>query len=215
MPGLLITVAFPLLSRAARDDRARLAYALQRLLDTTAVLGLGAAVAIVVGAPAAIDVMAGGDFAGAVGPLRIQGATLVASFVLAPIGFALLSIHAHRGILVANGAALVVMLGAVGALAPGMGAEGAALGTVLGESVLAGGYFVALRSAARQVVPGISLALRALLAAGVSLALGVALLAVVPSWVAAVAASLLYAAGLVLVRAVPDELFELLPRRRS
>ena len=113
IPGLLITVAFPLLSRAARDDRERLSYAVQRLLDVSIILGLGAALAVIIGAPAIMQVIAGDGFADAVTPLRIQGVTLLASFVLAPAGFALLSLHLHRVILIANGVALAVMLPSV------------------------------------------------------------------------------------------------------
>ena len=69
--------------------------------------------------------------------LRIQGATLLASFLLAPIGFALLSIHAHRGILVANALAFAVTVSAVAGLAAPLGPEGAAIGTVIGEWTLA------------------------------------------------------------------------------
>ena len=162
IPGLLLTVAFPLLSRAARDDRERLAYAVHRLFDTTTILGLGAAVGLVVGAPGVIEVMAGPDFADAAPALRIQAATLVATFVLAPIGFALLSLHAHRAILVANVVALAVMVGSVASLAPSLGPEGAAAGTVLGESALAAGYLWGLRRSAPTVAPGFGRGLRAL-----------------------------------------------------
>jgi O-antigen/teichoic acid export membrane protein len=212
IPGLLLTVAFPLLSRAARDDRERLAYAVHRLFDTTAILGLGAALGLVVGASSVIEVMAGADFADAAPVLRIQAATLVATFVLAPIGFALLSLHAHRPILVVNLFALMVMLASVAALASSFGPQGAAAGTVLGESVLAAGYLLALRRAASGVVPAVGRALRALMVALPCLGF-VAL--PVPDWVAAIVALIAYAILLVLVRAVPDELIELVRRRAA
>jgi O-antigen/teichoic acid export membrane protein len=212
IPGLLLTVAFPLLSRAARDDRERLAYAVHRLFDTTAILGMGAAVGLVVGASSVIQVMAGAEFADAAPVLRIQAATLVATFVLAPIGFALLSLHAHRPILVANLVALVVMLASVAALASSLGPEGAAAGTVLGESVLAAGYLLALRRTASRVVPDFDRALRALLVALPCLGF---FAVPVPAWVAAVAALIAYAILLVLVRALPEELVDLVRRRAA
>ena len=211
VPPLLITVAFPLLSRAARDDHERLAYAVQRLLDTTSILGFGAALALVVGAPAIIDVMAGSGFSDAVPALRIQGATLVATFILAPLGFALLSLHAHREILIVNCIALVVMLVSVSALASELGPEGAALGTVIGESTLAATYFVALRRTAPDVLPGLGVTARALAAAAPCFA--VLLIDGLASWVAAIVALIAYAGLLVLARAVPDELVELVRRR--
>jgi O-antigen/teichoic acid export membrane protein len=210
IPGLLITVAFPLLSRAARDDRERLSYAVQRLIDTTGILGLGAAVGLVVGAPTIIDVMAGAAFADAVPALRILGATLVASFLLAPMGFALLSLHAHRAILLANLAALGVMLVAVGVLAPLLGPEGAALGTVFGEASLAAGYLLALKRTGSDVTPSLGLTLRGTLAAAPCLAL--AFITGLPAWIAAVCALTIYTALLFLTRSIPQELLELLPR---
>jgi O-antigen/teichoic acid export membrane protein len=212
VPGLLVAVAFPLLSRAARDDRERLAYAVRRLLDTTALLGSAAALILLLGAPAVLEVVAGPDFVDAAPALRIQGATLLASFLLAPIGFALLSIHAHRGILVANALAFALTLVAVALLAPPLGAEGAAIGTVLGEWTLAIGYLVALRRAEPGVVPGFGRAARALAAAAACL--GFAFLPI-PSWLAAVCGVAAYALLVLLVRAVPDELIDLVPRRRS
>jgi O-antigen/teichoic acid export membrane protein len=212
VPALLISVAFPLLSRAARDDRARLAYAVQRLLDTTSILGFGASLALVVGAPAIIDVMAGAGFADAVPALRIQGATLAATFILAPLGFALLSLHAHREILAANIVGLVVILAAVSGLASQLGPEGAALGTVVGETTLAVAYILTLRRRDPDVLPGLGRAGRALLAAAPCFA--ILLVDGLPSWVAAALALVAYAGLLVVVRAIPDELLELTSRRR-
>jgi O-antigen/teichoic acid export membrane protein len=213
IPGLLIMVAFPLLSRAARDDRERLSYAVHRLFDTTSLLGLAAAIGLVVGAPTIIDVMAGTGYREAVPALRIQGATLLASFALAPIGFALLSLHAHRAILVANAAALAVMLCGVGALASALGAEGAAIGTVVGEWSLAIGYFLGLRRAASEVIPGFGRAARGLIVAAPCTA--VALVSGPPAWVLASLALAVYALLLFVVRAVPDELLELIPGKRT
>jgi O-antigen/teichoic acid export membrane protein len=210
IPGLLIAVAFPLLSRAARDDRDRLSYAVQRLLDVSIILGLGAALAVVTGAPAIMQVIARDSFADAVLPLRIQGVTLLATFVLAPAGFALLSLHLHRPILIANGAALTVMLVSVGPLAASSGATGAAVGTVLGETTLAVGYLVALRRLAPATFPKLGRAPRVLAAALPPLAV---LTLGLPAGVAAVLALAVYAVLLAVLRAVPDELRELVPRR--
>jgi O-antigen/teichoic acid export membrane protein len=212
VPGLLITVAFPLLSRAARDDRERLSYAIQRLVDTTGILGLGAALGLVVGAPTVIDVMAGPGFQGAVPALRIQGVTLIASFVLAPLGFALLSVHAHRAILAVNLVGLVVMLATVTGLALALGPEGAALGTVAGETTLVCGYLAALRRGYAEIAPGFRRFLRGLLVAIPCAAL--ALVSGPPAWVLACLALGAYALLLVMVRAVPEELLELVPHGR-
>ena len=210
VPGLLITVAFPLLSRAARDDRDRLAYAVQRLVDTSAVLGPAAALVLVLAAPAILELVAGSDFVDAAPALRIQGATLLASFLLAPIGFALLSIHAHRGILAANIVAFGVTIGSVAALATTLGPEGAALGTVVGEWTLGLGYLIALRRESPGTVPSFRTAARALAAAAACLPFA---LLPIPSWTAGICGVAAYALLVLMVRAVPEELLDLLPRR--
>lgn len=212
MPALLITVAFPLLSRAARDDHERLAYAVQRLIDTTAILGYAAALGLVVGAPTIIEIMAGPDFAGAVPVLQIQAATLTATFLLAPMGFALLSIHAHREILVVNTIGLVAMVAAVAGLAAASGAQGAAIGTVIGESTLGLSYYLALRLRAPDLVPSLARPLRGL--AAVAPCFLILLVPALPAWLAAGIALAAYAVLLLATRTLPEELTELLPRLR-
>ncbi len=122
VPGLLATVAFPLLARAARDDRTRLTYALQRLFEANVVLGIGAGLTLALGAPFVVRVIADASFADAAAPLRIQAVAICASFVLAAFTFALLSLHRHRELLIANLAAFAVSLIAVGVLASARGA---------------------------------------------------------------------------------------------
>ena len=144
LPGLLVTSAFPILARAARDDNTRLAYALQRLWEIHLLLGAGLALLTVVGAELAIDVVAGAEFEPSVDVLQLQALALPASFLLAVWGFALLSLSFYRGILLANGAALVVSLTLSIVLGRSHGAEGAALATVFGETTLAVCYALTL-----------------------------------------------------------------------
>jgi O-antigen/teichoic acid export membrane protein len=210
IPGLLVTVAFPLLARAARDDRVRLAYAVQRLFDATSLLGIGIALGIAVGAPTVIAIMAGSDYADATAALRVQSLTMMASFVLAPWGFALLSLHLHRGLLVVNGFAFAVSCVAVAILAEAAGAVGAAGGTVLGETTLAVGYVIVLTRHDPTMRPQFRVPLRALLSAAPFLAL----VLVLPALPAAVIALVGYAVGLAALRIVPPELRELIPARR-
>jgi O-antigen/teichoic acid export membrane protein len=77
IPWVLVSSGFPILVRAARDDEARLRYALQRLFDVSTVFGAGVALMVAVGAPFAIDVVAGADFEGAVPVLRLQALSLL------------------------------------------------------------------------------------------------------------------------------------------
>jgi hypothetical protein len=86
------------------------------------------------------------------------------------------------------------------------------LGTVIGETTLAASYLVALRVSERDVLPGLGRAARALAAAGPCFA--ILLVPGLPSWLAALLALALYGGLLVVTRAVPDELIEVLPLRR-
>ncbi len=209
--GLLVSVAFPVLARAARDDAERFAYATRRVAETCWILGLGAGVATLVAAPGVVQVMAGSEYADAAAPLRIIALTLVASFLVAPLGFALLSLHRHTSLMIANGAALAVTLLALLVLVPDHGATGAATSTVIGEWTLLAGYAIALARAGRAVTMRVGLVLKSASAAAIAVAM---IAAPLPSLVNGTIALGGYGVLLLAVRAVPDELFDLLPWHR-
>jgi O-antigen/teichoic acid export membrane protein len=161
-----------------------------------------------VGAPVAIDVVAGNGFDTAVDVLGIQGFAVLASFLLATWGFALISLHLHRALLLANLAALAVSATLVLVLGARHGAVGAAWGTLAGELVLALGYVVALVRARPDLRPRLRNVPR--VAAAALPAVGLALSAV-PA-VPAVLLGLTAYGGIALVlRAVPRELLERIP----
>jgi O-antigen/teichoic acid export membrane protein len=211
IPGLLVMTAFPVLARAARDDRRRLGYAVQRLFEVCVIAGIGVALVTVVAAPTIIDIVAGSKYAGSVPVLRIQGFALLASFLVALGGFALLSLRRHRALLLTNAAALATASALTLALAPGHGAVGAAYANLAGEAALVAGYFLVLRrgeDGARispELLPRIALATAA----------GVAVAVVVPAapLLTAALAGGAYVAVLALVRAVPAEVLDALRSR--
>jgi O-antigen/teichoic acid export membrane protein len=202
VPQLLLGAAFPIFSRAASDDRARLRYAVQRSLEGALVLGVWTSVALVAGADLAIDVVAGEDFAPAADVLRVQAAAVLLAFVNAVLGYALLSVGRYRALLAMATAALAV----VGVLAPLLGeahgAVGGAVATVAGEAVIAGGGILALRLGTELRLSWSSV-LR-VLAAGAP-ALAVALLGL-PDALGVLLASAVLWLALFALRAVPDEL---------
>jgi O-antigen/teichoic acid export membrane protein len=209
VPGVLVSSAFPLLSRAARDDRERLAYALRKLTDAMTLAGVAAALGMIVGAPAIIQVIAGTDYTGAIPVLRIQGIGMLMTFAITTWGFGLMSMHAHRPMIVANAFSLVVATGTVLALAPSHGARGAAWATVAGEGVLAVAYYVAVARIEGPLRPRFGVPIRGVAAGLVAAAAAVATdLAAVP---ATVLALLVYAILIVVVRAIPQELVDVLP----
>ncbi|HVE68574.1 MAG TPA: oligosaccharide flippase family protein [Solirubrobacteraceae bacterium] len=208
--GLLVSSAFPVLSRAARDDHVRLRYALQRLFEVSVIVGMWGALCTVLGAEIAIDVVAGPDFGPAVPTLRIQGGAVFASFLLATWGFAIISLHRHAALLVANAIALALSLGFSIALVPGLGAQGAALATVIGETGLALAYLVALVRHSPELRPELGVLARVLPAGGV--ALGAAVLPGLAPVPAVAVATVVYAVLVLVLRAVPRELLDAAPR---
>jgi O-antigen/teichoic acid export membrane protein len=212
LPGLVVGGALPLLSRAARDDRERLEYALGKLFDVSLIGGVGGALVLSAGAGFVVSVIAGPSYRGAAAVLEIQAWALVASSVLAVWSFALISLHMHRGLLLANAAALIVSLGLTMVLASSDGAQGAAIATLAGETTLAGGTLIALMLKHPEHAPSLVSVTRILCAAG--LAALAAFVPSEPSVVRAIVAGVVYAAAVLLLGAVPQELLEVAPFRR-
>lgn len=209
VPALLVTIAFPLLARAARDDRERLAYAAQKLLEASALVGGVALLGCVLGAEPIIAVIAGDQYTGAIDVLRVQGAALAITFVIATWGFTLLALHLHRPMVLANLLALVVSAVTVLILARSHGAVGAAFGTLFGEIALASAYIFALARHDPALRPRIGLLGRAIAALLVALAVGI----VLPfgPLVGTTAALLVYLVAALGLGAVPSEIRDHLP----
>jgi O-antigen/teichoic acid export membrane protein len=217
VPQLLVSSAFPIFSRAARDDHERLSYAMGRVFAVCLLLGVAVAVLLVVGAPFIIDVVAGPDFEPAEDVLRIHGIGLVASFAAAAWGYAALSLRQHRAILLVSLGALVVSAALVSVLASTNGAVGAAIGTAVAEGVLMLGLGLAVRRTGVSLGVDVGITARVLVAGALAVALG--LLAIgaggVPSVVAAALALLVYAAAVGVLGALPEELLAAVRSRRQ
>lgn len=215
-PGMLVSGAVPLLARAARDDRERLAYAMQRIFEVSLILGIGTALGMYAGAPFIVKVLAGPklhEYTGSIEVLRILGFAMIASFLVAGWGFALLSIKSYRALLVINAAALLVSCALTPILASAFGATGAAVAVLGGEATLACGYVIALSSNHRDLRPHVGIVPRILLSAAPAVALAAVL--DLPSLPLTAIALLLYGVLILLTRAMPSELIEMIPRRRS
>jgi O-antigen/teichoic acid export membrane protein len=128
IPALLVTSAFPIFSRAARDDHERLAYAIERVFEVSLLVGAWVSLAIALGARFAIELVGGSAFSAAVPVLAIQGISVGATFVGTVWGFGMLSLGRHRTILVFNFCALAAIAVTVGIMASVDGARGAAIG---------------------------------------------------------------------------------------
>jgi O-antigen/teichoic acid export membrane protein len=204
VPNLIVSTAFPIFARSARDDRERFAYAVQRMYEAGLLLGGWIAATLIAGAPFVIEVVAGPEFGPSAAVLRIQAVALLATFVGSTFLYALLTLHRHTALLVVTGGAFVVNVVLVALLLPAWGIEGAALATVVAELTL----LVGAGASIRRAVPGLRLASRGAVrtlpvAAAVS---ALALASGVPAVVLGGAAALAYPLLALAVGAVPDEI---------
>jgi PST family polysaccharide transporter len=211
IPAMLVGVAFPIFSRAARDDHERLAYAIERVFEVSLIVGAWLSLAIALGARFAIEAIGGHKFAPAADVLAIQGISVGATFVGTVWGFGLLSLGRHRAILIFNLVALASVIVAVSILASIDGARGAAIatsGVELANAVI-GAWLLSRRRAhlrpSMRVIPKVAVAL--------AVAAAPALLPI--SEPARVALScVLYLIVLLGTRALPTELLALIPSNR-
>ena len=131
---LMLSAALPLLSVAGRDDRARLAGALQTMTEAALIFGLFIAIAISVGARPLLIALGGDQYQGAANTVRIQ----IFAIVLVCVGQAwqlgLVAVRQQRALAIANGVALVVVLIGGVILIPPFGAVGAAIAALVAEA---------------------------------------------------------------------------------
>jgi O-antigen/teichoic acid export membrane protein len=210
LPVLVIGAAYPIVTRAHRDDPERFANAVRRMFELSLVAGTAIALALVLGARFATDVLGGAEAAPAAPVLRIQGLALIGTFVAVAAGFPLLAMGRYKPLLVANALGLVVTLAVALSLVPSMGAKGAAIATVAAEVALAVATVVALVRAS----PGLRLSLAALpivLGAGCAGAGAGWLLAIHPV-VDSLVGLVVYGTGLALLGRFPPEVGHALRR---
>jgi O-antigen/teichoic acid export membrane protein len=184
-----------------------------RTFETALLFGAWIALALALGAPFAIDVVAGAEFAGAVPVLRIEAVALGAAFITQTFGFALLSLHRHRELLIIHVTALLATSVLTAVLCSTHGIDGAAVAVAIGELALAAFSGIAFhRSLPRAAVPlG---AIPRVVVAGAAGA-GVALAVGGPSVVQAALGSAVFWGVALVVRAVPAELTEQLRAWRA
>jgi O-antigen/teichoic acid export membrane protein len=213
VPWLLVASAFPVLSRAARDDEQRLRYALGRTFEVTLILGVAVAIAIALGAPVAVEIVGGNEFEPSVDVLAVLGAAMVGTFLIACWGHALLTLRRHAALLVANLSAFVLGTGLAIVLVSAHGALGAAIATTATELWLAAVYLVLLVRARPDLRPPAAIVPAVALAAAVAVA--PPLLIGLPSLASTLLASALFFAVLALLGRIPPEIGQALRMSRS
>ncbi|HEV2923480.1 MAG TPA: oligosaccharide flippase family protein [Solirubrobacteraceae bacterium] len=214
IPALTVGATLPILARAARDDRERLAYVLQRLVEVTMIVGVGLGLGLALGAEFVVRVLARGHVEPAIVVLQIQSLAIVTQFVGASWQYGLLALHRHRSALIVSATGLVVSVCLTVALVPVLEAKGAAVAFAAAELAVAASSFLLLRAASPDLRFSMRVPSRVVLAA--LLAGSVALIPGLSSLAAALIAVVIYLAALAVLRAIPDELrHALLARRRA
>jgi O-antigen/teichoic acid export membrane protein len=193
VPGLITGAAFPILARAAREDRDRLARSMQRLFD----------VAVMLGAELAIGFVGGPEFEPAVPVLRVQGIALASSYLVAVWAAGLWALHEQRGLAWANVVGVAAAAGLTAALIPGSGALGAAIAMTIAEALLAATYAIVLLRPRPELRPSLSVVPKALVAVTPALAL---LFTPLPEIVNVPLGSMLFFAILMALRGLPEGL---------
>ncbi|MGA8364103.1 MAG: oligosaccharide flippase family protein [Solirubrobacteraceae bacterium] len=214
VPALLAGSALPIFAHSVRaDDHDRLGYALGRVFEVSLIVGAWVAVSIAVGAPLALQIVGGPRFAPAAPVLAVQGIGLGAMFVSLVWANGLLGLGLYRQILASSLGGLILTAALVAALVPIDGARGAAIGTSTGEIALAIAQCVVvvrrrpLLRPSLRIVPGVALA--------VALGLAPLELTAIPVIARLAISTVLFAGALLLTRAYPAELLDLLPGPRT
>jgi O-antigen/teichoic acid export membrane protein len=169
-PAIVMTSAFPLLSRYVHDRRDLAA----RVLDTTADLFVAVAVPLAAGglvlAPELVRWLAGDGFGGSATPLRLLLCATGAAWISGLLGYALIAADRQRSLLGLSAAALALNLALNLALVPAYGPDAAAAVAVGCEALmLGGGWWLVRRHLA--LTPRLRLLWRALVAAAAMTAL--------------------------------------------
>jgi O-antigen/teichoic acid export membrane protein len=211
IPALLIGAAFPIISRAARDDRERFEYATSRIYELALFLGGLLALGLLLSAPFAIQLLVGTSHHPSVEVLQIQSVALVAGFVVSATSFPLLGMHRHRDVLVACSISLVLAAVLALVLAPAHGAVGAAIAADVADFTLAVTLTVMLL---RRGGPPLPLSAIAVTAVAGLCGYGAGRLVGIHPLVEAVIGCLVFLCVLAVLRRFPPELRELLTTRR-
>jgi O-antigen/teichoic acid export membrane protein len=212
VPALAIGAAFPILSRSARSDHDRFAYATARVVDLSVIAGVGLALGVALSAPWVVRVLAGPTGAPAGPVLQIQAIALAATFLTMACGFIFLSLRRHTLLLVANGGALLANVVLTLVLVKADQAQGGAIAAAVAESLLAVGLLIALLRAdvSRIRVPALLTVVLAGLAGASPL-----LVSHVHPLVRTLAGVVIYVAALAVCKRIPPEIRHVFQRGRA
>jgi O-antigen/teichoic acid export membrane protein len=205
IPILVAGVALPVLAAAARDDRARLRYAIEGLSEGAVIAGVLVVLVTVRAAEPVMAIIGGHAFAPAGAVLRIQVGALLFGALVQIWAVSLVALGRQRELILTNALGLLgVAVFAVVLVGP-FGAQGGAAASVLGDALLASLVYWRLRACDVRVVVRSGFLGRVMLAAAAG---SVALVLPVPGLLAAALAGALFLGVGQLIGMVPEEVHD-------
>jgi O-antigen/teichoic acid export membrane protein len=212
MPILVAGVALPVFAAAARDDWARLRYAIEGLSKGALIAGVLVVLVTIRAAEPVMALIGGAAFRPAGDVLRIQVCALLFIALYQLWSAALLALDHQRELIFTNGVALVGLAVFSLALIPPFGAEGGAAASVLGDAVLASLIYWRLSRVAGRVM--VSAGFLARVAVAAALAGAVLLIAAIPDLVAAALCGVVFLGVGQLIGMIPPEVHQALGLRK-
>jgi O-antigen/teichoic acid export membrane protein len=211
LPVLVAGVALPMLTAAARDDRARLRYAIEGLGEGAVIAGVFVVLVTVRAAEPLMAAIGGDAFRPSGAVLRIQVAALLFIALYQVWTVSLIALGRQRQLILTNALGLLGVAVFAAALVPPFGAKGGAAASVLGDALLAGLIYWRLHLSTGKVT--VSLGFLARVAAAAAVAAVPLLIPGLPDLVAAALAGALFLGVGWLIGMVPEELRDALGPR--
>lgn len=190
IPILVAGVALPLLAAAARDDRARLRYAIGGLSEGATIAGVLLVLITVRAAEPVMTAIGGHRFTPSGAVLRIQMGSLLFIALYQVWTVSLVALGEQRKLILANVLGVLGLGVFAAVLVPLFGAQGGAVASVLADALLASLIYRRLRAGVGAVGVPIGFLLRT--AGAATLASGMLLLPGVPDLIAAVLAGAVF-----------------------
>jgi O-antigen/teichoic acid export membrane protein len=204
IPILVAGVALPLLTAAARDDLARLRYAIEGLSEGAVVAGVFVVLVTVRAAEPVMEAIGGAAFGPSGAVLRIQVAALLFIALYQIWTVSLIALGRQRQLILANAIGLLGVAVFAAALVPPFGARGGAAASVLGDALLACVIYWRLHLSTGRVT--VRLAFLGRVAVAAAVATGALLISGLPDLVAATLAGAVFIGVGWLIGMVPEEL---------
>jgi O-antigen/teichoic acid export membrane protein len=204
LPVLVAGVALPLMTAAARDDLARLRYAIEGLSEGAVIAGVFVVVVTLRAAEPVMRAIGGAAFAPAGDVLRIQVVALLFIALYQIWTVALVALGQQRQLIFTNALGLLAVGVLAAALVPPLGARGGAIASVLADAVLASLIYWRLHRSTGRVT--VRLGFLARVGGAAAAAVAVLLIPGIPDIPAAALGGVVFLGVGLAVGMVPEEL---------